>query len=888
MVTTDLISSSSSSSSSNTASNIGTGFGWFKQIINSNIEFKTLIAGSTKLGVTNNANDLTLDIIEANLSLSNIGGSVTTGQVPQLPHSKIGTNLILSETGLTAIRTVTFPDSTGTAVYSTDSRLSDSRVPTAHATTHSSGGSDPVTLSNLAGTISDSQISTSTLTSSNTKTVTNKTIDVQGPNFIKNVTEYMYIVWFDGTNYNALNTHTGNIDSVNTDAWTVINYAVNTGANGNGAVFIKKGYYPLSQSLKPVSNSVIKGEGWQQTQLRANGNYPAIMFDTSVTTCEVEDFYFSTAQTGYSSNIIQFNNHANANSIRRCIWYDFGVASGNAIGFINTGAANSATGIIDNTFYDCQITGFVNAIYMQIVNASTTLPIDVNGNWINSNNFYDLTVNAPTKRFLYCDGASGSVMDANNFHNSWMEASGVTDCAFFYDDGPSFAIHPSHKYVFHSGISVWDLPGGTHYANVNDSTFITFIGCIGDSNIGGSATTTQQNTNLQHISSMYNTDNFIQTLNNKALNATSITNSGLTTLQPTAAGGFESILTSSISTSTDTLRIDNGYGVSGVFAPIIRATLTSTNANSAMIPLYFQGIIAPANDNGNTATIVFGGMRSGQVALSSRPIIDFQNQFNSILTIYPTYNDFHNNEIRNAVQYADKNTLSGVVQDPIVKRTGRAQSATFSGAATASNIVTLIGALANYTPTGVGTNSQTWDSVEGLVMNWASTTTANQNIGLVPPSGGNGIARLAFATRVRIRSKIDTVAGNVARLYFGFSSASTLPTSDTPLANTDSGVLVGFRSTDANYTIFTNGGATALTATGLSTPKAIDTAFHTIEINWVAGATSVNVIVDDVSTTVSATLPATATNLFFYTVAQNATAVVRTHTVKGVWFETTN
>ncbi len=39
-----------------------------------------------------------------------------------------------------------------------DSRLSDSRTPTAHATSHSSGGSDPITVSNLAGSVAAAQM----------------------------------------------------------------------------------------------------------------------------------------------------------------------------------------------------------------------------------------------------------------------------------------------------------------------------------------------------------------------------------------------------------------------------------------------------------------------------------------------------------------------------------------------------------------------------------------------------------------------------------------------------------------------------------------------------------------------------------------------------------
>jgi len=60
----------------NTASNVGSGQGWFKTKNLLDLQFKSLIAGSNKLGITNNTNDLTLDITEANLTLGNIGGTL--------------------------------------------------------------------------------------------------------------------------------------------------------------------------------------------------------------------------------------------------------------------------------------------------------------------------------------------------------------------------------------------------------------------------------------------------------------------------------------------------------------------------------------------------------------------------------------------------------------------------------------------------------------------------------------------------------------------------------------------------------------------------------------------------------------------------------------------
>jgi hypothetical protein len=135
------------------------------------------------------------------------------------------------------------------------------------------------------------------------------------------------------------------------------------------------------------------------------------------------------------------------------------------------------------------------------------------------------------------------------------------------------------------------------------------------------------------------------------------------------------------------------------------------------------------------------------------------------------------------------------------------------------------------------------------------------------------------------RGKIDTVAGGVARLYFGVSSNATMPISDT-IANGDSLVIVGFKAAATNYEIYHNDGSGAHATTAITGNIAKNTSFHTIEIEWTAGG-NVVVTFDGTAQTISTDLPATTTNLFFHCLAQNATAAIRTHSIKGVWAEST-
>ncbi len=60
-----------------TASNIGGGSGVFKQKTGYDLELKSLVAGSTKLSITSNTNDITLDVTEANINHDNLTNSGT-------------------------------------------------------------------------------------------------------------------------------------------------------------------------------------------------------------------------------------------------------------------------------------------------------------------------------------------------------------------------------------------------------------------------------------------------------------------------------------------------------------------------------------------------------------------------------------------------------------------------------------------------------------------------------------------------------------------------------------------------------------------------------------------------------------------------------------------
>lgn len=94
----------SSTGEANTASNQGVGgVGPFNAKVGVDLQFKNINAGSSKITVTNDAGnkEIDIDVAQANLTLSSLGGSITDAQYPNTPSGKtynIDTNTVKHST----------------------------------------------------------------------------------------------------------------------------------------------------------------------------------------------------------------------------------------------------------------------------------------------------------------------------------------------------------------------------------------------------------------------------------------------------------------------------------------------------------------------------------------------------------------------------------------------------------------------------------------------------------------------------------------------------------------------------------------------------------------------------------------------------------------------
>lgn len=154
------------------------------------------------------------------------------------------------------------------------------------------------------------------------------------------------------------------------------------------------------------------------------------------------------------------------------------------------------------------------------------------------------------------------------------------------------------------------------------------------------------------------------------------------------------------------------------------------------------------------------------------------------------------------------------------------------------------------------------DNVEGAYQNFQANTTG-EKMGIQSTTSTNSmITTRAQQPYLAVRARIDSTAGD--RLYIGYTSNQTLPASNTPLASTDSGVMLGFGSANSTFMVYYNDGTTTAVSQNFGTTK--DNNWHTFEIAMTI--TTVTCSIDGSPVLLSSQIPNVSTPLYLNCVAQ--------------------
>lgn len=221
-------------------------------------------------------------------------------------------------------------------------------------------------------------------------------------------------------------------------------------------------------------------------------------------------------------------------------------------------------------------------------------------------------------------------------------------------------------------------------------------------------------------------------------------------------------------------------------------------------------------------------------------------------------------------------SLNGILTDPLVKRWGAYQ---VSGQGDHTG-----GVFTAFVAAGTPTTAGSIDNTHAYYRNYASAASTNASAGIT--FGNINTPETMRKWNPYLRFKVATPSTSSQRMLMGFSSTFA-PTTDTFLATTSSGVVVGYRSTDANFSVFNNdgaGGAMAVTSSGI--PK--DTAVRTFEIIFNDSIPNCVVTMNGSTiATITTQFPASTTGLFMWWYYETTAAAITNGRFYTMYFEDT-
>ena len=171
--------------------------------------------------------------------------------------------------------------------------------------------------------------------------------------------------------------------------------------------------------------------------------------------------------------------------------------------------------------------------------------------------------------------------------------------------------------------------------------------------------------------------------------------------------------------------------------------------------------------------------------------------------------------------------------------------------------------------------------VQGTGLSLTTGTVANTALGwvVILPSG---ITRRSWNPFLFYRTSLPSLASGDSCFYYGFTTrASLLPSSNSPIGNTESGVFIGYRSFDTEFKVFHNdgsGGVLTVVPISPSVPVPSTATTYSFEIKMTSAGILCSVY-NSGSTLLgsvllsSGAIPATTTNLNLQALLFNPTGV---------------
>lgn len=295
---------------------------------------------------------------------------------------------------------------------------------------------------------------------------------------------HRYYVYASGSTYNAKNMSTGNIDFSNSDAATVIQYALNNSGWQIGSVYIQSGTYNLSTSLQPNSYNVIVSQPTETGAiLQVNGNFPAILLNANAHNFYLQGTSLFHQQSGYTSSLVQIREGVRDCVFRDVEFWDGGFNVGTCVEFSNNAAANTSDGMYNLTFENIISSGFQQNYKVTIPNTS---------NWINTMRI--LGGKYWNSKYLIYSNVTSSANWANV--NGWI----LSDIMWQYDDSGTNSTPSGHGVIMFDDIAehaptmisnsyFWDLPTDRNTINTNASSEY-FLSGVPYAQFGGSGAST--------------------------------------------------------------------------------------------------------------------------------------------------------------------------------------------------------------------------------------------------------------------------------------------------------------------------------------------------------------------------------------------------------------